>query len=74
VTQPPVPGHGTAGQPGRGAGLPGGSHGRRDPRLAAFAEGNAADRCPPGAWTGMVLNELSGPQRRPAAAVRGCHR
>jgi hypothetical protein len=65
VTQPPVPGRGAGEQPGRGAGLPGG----RDPRLAAFAEDNAADRCPPGAWTGMVLNELSGPQRRCADAT-----
>jgi hypothetical protein len=60
VTQPPLPGHGKGEQPGRDAGLPGG----RDPRLAAFAEDNAADRCPPGPWTGMVLNELSGPDRR----------
>jgi hypothetical protein len=60
MAQPPVPGHGAGEQPGRGAGLPGG----RDPRLAAFAQDDAADRCPPGAWTAMVLNELSGPQRR----------
>jgi hypothetical protein len=65
VTQPPVPGRGTGGQPGRGPGLPGG----RDPRLAAFAQDNAGDTCPPGAWTGMVLNELSGPQRRCADAT-----
>jgi hypothetical protein len=65
VTQPPVPGRGAGEQPGRGAGLPGG----RDPRLAAFAQDNAADRCPPGAWTGMVLNELSGPARRCADAT-----
>jgi hypothetical protein len=69
VAQPPVPGRGAGEDPGRGAGLPGGSHGRRAPRLAAFAEDNAADRCPPGAWTAMVLNELSGP-----VPVRGCHR
>jgi hypothetical protein len=65
VTQPPVPGRGTGDEPGRGAGLPGG----RDPRLAAFAEDNAGDRCPPGPWTGMVLNELSGPDRRCADAT-----
>jgi hypothetical protein len=64
MAQPPVPGRGAGEQPGRDTGLPGGSHGRRDPRLAAFAEDNAADRCPPGPWTGMVLNELSGPDRR----------
>jgi hypothetical protein len=60
VAQSAVPGRGAGEQPGRGAGLPGG----RDPRLAAFAEDNAADRCPPGPWTGMVLNELSGPDRK----------
>jgi hypothetical protein len=69
VIQPPLPGRGTGEQPGRGAGLPGGSHGRRDPRLAAFAQDNAADRCPPGPWTGMVLHELSGPERRCADAT-----
>ncbi|HEX8008035.1 MAG TPA: hypothetical protein VF482_16585, partial [Trebonia sp.] len=70
MTQPPVPGHGAGEQPGRGAGLPGGSAiGGRDPRLAAFAEDNAADRCPPGPWTGMVLNELSGPDRSCADAT-----
>jgi hypothetical protein len=65
VTQPPVPGRGTGGQPGREPGLPGG----RDPRLAAFAQSDAGDRCPPGAWTAMVLNELSGPDRRCADAT-----
>jgi hypothetical protein len=65
VTQPPVPGRGKGEQPGRSAGLPGG----RDPRLAAFAQDDAADRCPPGPWTGMVLNELSGPDRRCADAT-----
>jgi uncharacterized protein DUF222 len=65
VTQPAVPGHGTGEQPGPGAGLPGG----RDPRLAAFARGDAGDRCPPGAWTGMVLNELSGPGRACSGAT-----
>jgi hypothetical protein len=69
VAQPSAPGRGKGEQPGRGAGLPGGSHGRRDPRLAAFAQDDAGDRCPPGAWTGMVLNELSGPQRRCADAT-----
>jgi hypothetical protein len=69
VTQPPVPGRGAGEQPGRGAGLPGGSHGKRDPRLAAFAEDNAADRCPPGPWTGMVLDQLSGPDRSCADAT-----
>jgi len=65
VTQPPVPGRGKGEQPGRGAGLPGG----RDPRLAAFARDDAAGRCPPGPWTAMVLNELSGPRRRCADAT-----
>jgi hypothetical protein len=65
VAQPTVPGHGAGEQPGSDAGLPGG----RDPRLAAFARGDAADRCPPGAWTGMVLNELSGPGRSCAGAT-----
>jgi len=65
MAQPPVPDRSAGDQPGRGAGLPGG----RDPRLAAFAEDNAAGRCPPGAWTAMVLNELSGPQRRCADAT-----
>jgi hypothetical protein len=60
VAQPPAPGRGTGEQPGRDTGLPGG----RDPRLAAFAQDDAADRCPPGPWTGMVLDQLSGPQRR----------
>jgi hypothetical protein len=69
MVQPPVPGHGAGEQPGRDARLPGGSPGGRDPRLAAFAEDNAADRCPPGPWTGMVLNELSGPDRRCADAT-----
>jgi hypothetical protein len=64
VTQPPVSGRGAGGQPGRGGGLPG-----RDPRLAAFAQGNAGDRCPPGPWTGMVLNELSGPDRQCPSAT-----
>jgi hypothetical protein len=68
VTQPPVPGHGAGEQPGRGPGLPGDPAGR-DPRLAAFAEGNAADRCPPGPWTGMVLDQLSGPDRNCADAT-----
>ena len=65
VTQPSAPGRGTGGLPGRGAGLPGG----RDPRLAAFARDNAGDRCPPGPWTGMVLDELSGPARECADAT-----
>jgi hypothetical protein len=65
VTQPPLPGRGTGEQPGRGPGLPGG----RDSRLAAFAQADAADRCPPGPWTGMVLDQLSGPQRRCADAT-----
>jgi hypothetical protein len=65
VTQPPLPGRGTGERPGRGAGLPGG----RDPRLAVFAQDSAAGRCPPGAWTAMVLDELSGPQRRCADAT-----
>ena len=65
MDQPPVPGRGKGEQPGRGRGLPRG----RDPRLAAFAQDNAGDTCPPGAWTGMVLNELSGPQRRCADAT-----
>jgi len=65
MAQPPVPDRGAGEQPGRGPGLPGG----RDPRLAAFAQGDAGDRCPPGAWTGMVLDELSGPDRRCADAT-----
>jgi hypothetical protein len=69
MIQPPVPGHGAGEQPGRDARLPGGAPGRRDPRLAAFAEDNAGDRCPPGPWTGMVLNELSGLDRRCADAT-----
>jgi hypothetical protein len=65
VAQSAVPGRGAGGQPGPGPELPGG----RDPRLAAFARGDAADRCPPSAWTGMVLNELSGPRRSCAGAT-----
>jgi hypothetical protein len=65
VAQSAVPGRGAGEQPGLNAGLPGG----RDPRLAAFARGDAGDRCPPGAWTGMVLNELSGPQRSCSGAT-----
>jgi hypothetical protein len=64
VAQSAVPGHGAGEQPDPGPRLPG-----RDPRLAAFARDDAGDRCPPGAWTGMVLNELSGPQRRCADAT-----
>src|SRR5215472_12397655 len=70
MTQPPDPGRGAGEQPRRGTGLPGGAFpGGRDPRLAAFAGDNAAGRCPPGPWTGMVLNELSGPDRTCADAT-----
>jgi hypothetical protein len=65
VAQPPVPGRGKGEQPGRDTGLPGG----RDPRLAAFAQDNAGDRCPPGPWTGMVLDQLSSPDRSCAGAT-----
>ena len=66
MAQPAVPGHGAGEQPGRDARLPGGD---RDPRLAAFAEDDAGDRCPPGPWTGMMLNELSGPDRKCSGAT-----
>jgi hypothetical protein len=65
VAQSAVPGRGAGEHPGPGAGLPGG----RDPRLAAFAQGDAAGRCLPGAWTGMVLNELSDPDRTCSGAT-----
>ena len=50
MTQPPVPGRGAGAEPAPGAGLPGGTGGRRgrDPRLAGFAQGGAGDGCPPG--------------------------
>jgi hypothetical protein len=64
VAQSAVPGRGPGKQPGPRSVLPG-----RDPRLAAFAKDNAGDRCPPGAWTGMVLNELSGPDRSCSGAT-----
>jgi hypothetical protein len=70
MAQPPVPGRGAGEQPGRDARLPGGSPGSRDSRLAAFAEDNAADRCPPGPWTGMVIRELLRRRPLPGAQVR----
>jgi hypothetical protein len=69
MAQPPVPGRGAGEQPGRDARLPGGGAGGRDPRLAAFAEDSAGDRCPPGPRAGMVLNELSGPDRKCTGAT-----
>jgi hypothetical protein len=65
MAQPPVSGHGAGEQPGRDARLPGGRpSGGRDPRLAAFAGDRAGDTCPPGARGGVVLDELSGPDRK----------
>src|SRR5215472_6076314 len=58
MKQPPPTGHGAGDQPAAGRGLRGD---RPDPRLASFASGGAGDRCPPGPWLGMVLDELSGP-------------
>ena len=40
----------------------------RDPRLAAFAQGEVMDRVPASAWLAIVLEEVSGPQRRCAGA------
>jgi hypothetical protein len=39
------------------------------PPVPGRGEDNAADRYPPGPWTGMVLNELSGPGRKCADAT-----
>ena len=71
MVQPPVPGRGAGAEPAPGAGLPGGGGagggaGRRgrDPRLAAFAQGGPADGCPPDAALAVMLQELSGPDRR----------
>ena len=66
MTQPPVPGRGAGAEPAPGAGLPGGTGGRRgrDPRLAGFAQGGAGDGCRPGAALAATLEELSGPECR----------
>src|SRR5215470_2444316 len=66
MTQPPVPGRGAGAEPAPGAGLPGGTGGRRgrDPRLAGFAQGGAGDGCRPGAALAVTLEELSGPDWR----------
>src|SRR6516162_1327892 len=67
MTQPPVPGRGAGAEPPPGAGLPGGGAGGRpgrDARLAAFAQGGPGDSCPPGAALAVMLEELSGPERR----------
>src|SRR5579862_8907249 len=58
MTQPPVPGRGQGAQPGR------------DSRLAAFAQGDFGDSpSPPSAALTMLLDELSGPDRRCAGAT-----
>src|SRR5215831_10795329 len=63
MVQPPVPGRGAGAEPAPGAGLPGGPSGPRgrDPRLAGFVKGGAADTCPPGPELAKDIAELSGP-------------
>jgi hypothetical protein len=43
--------------------------GGRDARLPLFARGDAGDRFPPNGWLAMMLDELSGPDRRCPAAT-----
>jgi len=70
MSQPPAHGRGQGAQPGRGDGMPGGpggrgAAGRRDPRLAGFAQpGDGQAPSPPDAALGVLLDELSGPDRR----------
>jgi hypothetical protein len=75
MSQAPDSGHGTGGQPGRDAGLPGGPPGipgprrGRDPRLAGFAQGGPWDACPPGPELAVAAAEVSGPGWRCAGAT-----
>lgn len=66
MTRSPDPGSGQGEQPGRDPGLPGGlpGSGGRDPRLAAFAQGDEMDRFPASDLLATVLSEVSGPDRR----------
>lgn len=58
---PAVSGAQDSGGGGRAAG--------RDPRLAAFAQHEPGDSAPPSAALGVILDELSGPERRCAGAT-----
>jgi hypothetical protein len=73
MSQPPDSGPGPGDQPAGDSGTPGGAGfgvasavpiGGRDARLASFAEGGGGDTLPPSGWTGMVIDQLSGPARR----------
>ena len=78
MTQPPPPGRGPAGQPGRDPdtrpgtpgtpGSPAPDRRRQALRLSDFASGGAGDTCPPGPGLAAALDLVSGADRRCATA------